>query len=196
VSSTLTNGPTLLFLQGDNSSLTLFVSRVPTAPGTNSPYSSNNANGDNPNAPLGASDQRRIVYWLASGGLAKQVIDQTTSDDAAYGQMPADVSDPGSKLIVAPEVKNLQFRYFDGSDWQDSWDGTQVGSDNVTPLGPPLAVEITIGIAAPGEDGAIKKYRHVVSILPANGSTMQSLTSTGATQVSTAQQQSSSSSGP
>jgi len=47
-------------------------------------------------------------------------------------------------------VKTLTFSYFDGTDWQDSWDGTQLGSDGMTPVGAPLAIAITIGIAPPG----------------------------------------------
>lgn len=166
--SSLTTAPALLALQGDASSLTLFVSQVPR----------NSGNGSNPTAPPGVSDQRRIMYWLAGGGnsplgLARQELGQVTSDDASNTTPPA-VTDPGSKLIVAPEVKSLQFQYFDGSNWQDTWDGTQAGSDGVSPIGPPAAVAITIGIPPPGGgDGPLKTYRHVVAILTANGPTQQ-----------------------
>ena len=71
-------------------------------------------------------------------------------------------------------MKSLQFEYFDGQSWQDSWDGTQVGSDGVTPIGPPAAVAITIGLARPGTD-EVKTYRHVVAIRTANGSTESDL---------------------
>jgi hypothetical protein len=106
-------------------------------------------------------------------GLARQELGQVTSDDAS--STPPDVSDPNSKLIIAPEVKSLQFQYFDGSNWQDTWDGTQAGSDGVTPIGPPAAVAITVGVTPPGgsADQQVRTYRHVVAILTANGPTAQ-----------------------
>src|SRR5262249_17299391 len=73
--------------------------------------------------------------------------------------------------VIAPEVKSLQFRYFDGSNWQDSWDGTQPGPDGVTPQGPPRAIELTIGFGTPDNpDAALKTVRHVIAIPPANRS--------------------------
>ena len=44
-------------------------------------------------------------------------------------------------------MRSLNFQYFDGTDWQDSWDSTALGPDGVTPLGSPLAIAVTIGIA-------------------------------------------------
>ncbi len=187
-STTATNGPLILLLQGTTDTLTIWVSRVPPDPnnlsavnnlvnpsgqnGQNGQNSQDNANGQNNLAALpGIADTRRIDYWLAGGGgLGLARLEQTaiTGDDAAPGTTPPDVSDPNSKVIIAPEVKSLQFQYFDGSAWQDSWDGTQLGADGVTPLGPPAAVAITIGLAQP-DGGDLKMYRHVVGIQAANG---------------------------
>jgi uncharacterized membrane protein YgcG len=151
------SGLAVLALQGSSSSLTLYVSRVP--PG---------ASGSNgPTQPAGFSDQRRIVYWLVEGaGLARQELTAVTSEDAMNGNVPSGMpSDP--KQLIAKEVQSLQFQYFDGTNWQDSWDGAQVGPDGVTPIGPPLAVAITIGIVS--EDGIdTKTYRHVAAIPTAN----------------------------
>jgi hypothetical protein len=166
-----TGNQTYLVVQGDSSTLTLFISRVPPDP--------NNAN--NPQAQQPFSDQRRIYYWLSGGspgGLARQELLQVTSTDAVNGSVPPDSGDPNSKLL-APEVKSLQFQYFDGSDWQDSWDGTQPGSDGVTPIGPPLAIAVTLDIARP--DGEVKTYRHVVAIPTANNPTPSQLSAAGTT---------------
>jgi hypothetical protein len=157
------NGLAVLALQGSANSLTLYVSRVPP---------------DSDGQAPGVSDQRRIVYWLADGGgLCRQELPAVTSDDAMNGNVPSGTPEPSTKQLVAKEVQSLQFEYFDGSSWQESWDGTQVGPDGVTPIGPPLAVAITLGIAPPG-GGEPKTYRHVVAIPTANSpTTMQNQTS-------------------
>ena len=84
------------------------------------------------------------------------------------------------KNLIAEEVKSLNFRYYDGTSYQDTWDGTQPGADGKTPQGPPLAIEITMKIAVPGAgpDGQpkLKTYRHVVPILTANGATQATTT--------------------
>jgi prepilin-type N-terminal cleavage/methylation domain-containing protein len=184
-STTTTSSPTsstfTFSLQGDSSSLTLYVSLLPRdvdqQPGT---MAANSADA----APIN-SDVRRISYWLAGGsdgqGLARQELLLATSDDAST--LPPNIPDEAS-LVIAPEVKTLAFSYFDGSDWQDSWDGTQPGPDGVTPIGPPLAVAITIGIAPPNSDGRsgsgqkLKTYRHVVAIPTANFGAAQSTNGT------------------
>ena len=192
--TTTTTGPPILLMQGTTDTLTIWVSRVPYD--ANNPNSQNNLN--NPLAPPGLADTRRIDYWLAGGGglgLARQEQTAITGDDAAPGTSPPDVSDPNSKLIIAPEVKSLQFQFFDGSAWQDSWDGTVTGADGVTPLGPPAAVAITIGLAPP-DGGELKTYRHVIGIQTANGSTSGQISSTdGSTTTVTLNSPSASSSG-
>jgi hypothetical protein len=134
-----------------------------------------------PVLPL-VSDERRISYWLAGDagsplGLARQELKQVTSDDANI--TPPSVPDEAS-YVIAEEVKSLTFQYFDGTSWQDTWDGTQPGADGSTPMGPPLAIAITLGVAEPGNDAggqpSLKLYRHVVSIMTANGVTQANLT--------------------
>jgi hypothetical protein len=167
--------PTLIAVQGDSATLTLVVSRVPRTA----------VNPDNPEIPLGFSDQRRVSYFLAGGaasplGLARYEVEATTSDEAA--NPPPDVTDPESKLIFAKEVKSLTFRYFDGSAWQESWDSSAVGSDGMTPVGPPAAIEIQMSIAPPTgsaiAEGEVKTrtYRHVVAIPTANGAAQATTT--------------------
>jgi prepilin-type N-terminal cleavage/methylation domain-containing protein len=156
--------PLNMGVQGDNGQLILYVSRVPRS----------SSGGDVVNAdaqPLGASDLRRVSWWLAAagdGGLARQELDRVTADDDD-SQPPPFVSDE-ARFIVAPEVAGVTFRYFDGTTWLDTWDGSQIGQDNATPVGPPRAVEIRLDIRAPGAgpDGPTQSYRHVVAVGAAN----------------------------
>jgi hypothetical protein len=150
-----------LNLQGDNGRLILWVSRISS---DLSPLLTNQ--------PV-ASDLRRVTYWMAStGGLARQEIKLATSDDALV-TVPPDIPDEAN-LVIAEEVQNVTFRFFDGTAWQDSWDGTSSASSG-SPTGPPLAVEITLVVAMSssqsetGDTSNLKTYRHVVAIPTANG---------------------------
>ena len=118
-------------------------------------------------------------------GLCRQEFKPVTSDDAT-NVLPPDIPDEGT-YVFAEEVKTLQFQYFDGTTWQDTWDGTTAGGDGTTPQGPPLAIAITIDVALPGSTSnangqesqpKVKSYRHVVPILTANGATQASTTTT------------------
>ncbi|HXG13175.1 MAG TPA: prepilin-type N-terminal cleavage/methylation domain-containing protein [Gemmataceae bacterium] len=161
-----------LFVQGDATTLTLYISRLPREL----------------NALLGAesmpvlSDLRRVTWWLAGNpdaplGLARQEVKVATSDDALGPPVPEGADEA---FLIAEEVKYLRFSYFDGTAWQESWNGAQMGSDGRTPIGPPLAIAIEIGIIPPGsrdrpsDETALQKYRHVVAIPTANGVTQQS----------------------
>jgi type II secretory pathway component PulJ len=162
-----------LSVQGDSTTLHLFIARLPRE-----------AMPLNPNAtPQLASDLRRVSWWMASGGLARQESPVATSDDA-LSDLPPGIPDEDSH-VLASEVKSVQFQYFDGSSWQDSWDCTSPGDDGVTPIGPPQAVAVTIDIATPqngvkDEDVQPKRYRHVMACATANGTTAQQ-TNTGGT---------------
>jgi hypothetical protein len=170
--------------QGNNDALVVTVSKWPRELDL-----SPNASIDS--EPTGVSDLRRITYWVAGGGgsplgLARQEVKVVTSGDATLTpSIPPNVPDEAS-YVIAEEVKNLQFQYWDGTSWQDSWDSTQAGADGSTPQGPPLAIAITMDIALPGTGNGngqdshpkVKSYRHVVPILTANGATQASTTST------------------
>jgi len=149
-----------LNLQGDSERVILWVSRISS---DLSPLLTNQ--------PV-ASDLRRVTYWMASsGGLARQEIKLATSDDALV-TVPPNIPDEAN-FVIADEVQSVTFRYFDGTAWQDSWDGTQTSSGSGSPMGPPLAVEITMVVATPssqtGDTSNLKTYRHVVAIPTANG---------------------------
>ncbi|MFL5328032.1 MAG: prepilin-type N-terminal cleavage/methylation domain-containing protein [Gemmataceae bacterium] len=142
-------------IQGEIDRLTMWVTRVP---GQNRP-------GTEADTPNGGPDVHRVTYWLAGDkGLASQDISRVTADDSSI-PLPPDVSDDAI-TIVAPEVTSLEFHYFDGTAWQDSWDGTAMSADGSTPLGPPKAVKVIIGIKAP--NGKAKTYEHVIAIQTAN----------------------------
>jgi hypothetical protein len=157
-----------LSVQGDSTSLNLFITRVPRE-----------AIPTDPNAtPQIVSDLRRVSWWLPSGGLARQESTIETSQDA-LDNLPPGIPDEDS-FVIAPEVKSVQFQYFDGSEWQDSWDCTTPGADGVTPIGPPQAIAIVLDIANPqegakDEEPPTKRYRHVVACVTANGTTPQQL---------------------
>jgi prepilin-type N-terminal cleavage/methylation domain-containing protein len=151
-----------LGVQGTENTLTLYVSRLPREL-------------DDPRAPT-VSDLRLISYWLATDGtkpvgLARREFKRVTSEEA-NGSAPASMPDE-TPHIIADEVVSLQFRYFDGVSWYDTWDGTATGFDGLTPLGPPLLIEIVMGMVVPGGDSGgrpdLKVYRHVVSIATADG---------------------------
>ena len=177
-----------LGVQGDNQHVVLYVSKFPRELNIVTDMASQDSQ-------AAVSDLRRITYWLAGGadapfGLARQEIKVVTSDDL-MSAVPPDVPDEAS-FVIAEEIKSLQFRYFDGSSWQDSWDGTAAGADGSTPMGPPLAIEITVGVAPPGVNVAdnpdsLKTYRHVVALLTANGATQATTTSAGTTTSTTSQ---------
>lgn len=111
-------------IQGDGTQLMLFVSAVPRY----GRGAADNQNGD--------SDLRRIIYTLLPGTGLARIESRSFSTDAG------DLAD-ATPDILAQEVISLQFQYYDASSgsWMTSWDGTTSG--------PPLAVEITLGLQPP-----------------------------------------------
>jgi hypothetical protein len=165
-------------IQGDNQTLTIWASRLP-----NLPTGPDAANLET--QQMTSSDEHRITYWMADGGLARQDLDRVSaSADDPDAQLPPNVSDEG-KYVLAPEVTDLNFRYFDGESWQDSWDGTVIGADGITPIGPPRAVEVTLSIRKPGadpnDDAAVKQFRQVIPINAGNAMSVSTATTTGTT---------------
>jgi type II secretory pathway component PulJ len=110
------------------------------------------------------SDVRRICYFWTESGLARQEILMVTSEQV--DDLPTEV-DENSK-ILADEVKDFEVRYFDGTAWQESWDGSEPGPDGKTPKGPPLAIEISVSLAVPGLDD-LKTHKHVIAFPAAPG---------------------------
>jgi prepilin-type N-terminal cleavage/methylation domain-containing protein len=168
-----------LGVQGDSGRLTVYQGRRPRE----QTLLMNDPNNSQTSQPL-ASDLRRVTYWIGDGkGLYRQEVKVATSDRALDTGVP-NVGDDDVKLM-AEEVRDFKVEYFDGTNWQDTWDGTAAGSDGVTPVGPPLAVAVTLTIAPPkgvaGRDDprSWTQYRHVVAIPTANGTSQASTTMGG-----------------
>jgi prepilin-type N-terminal cleavage/methylation domain-containing protein len=178
-----TNSPQFnVGVQGDSQSLNLYLGQPTREVYTTSPM------GTDPTQSVPASDLRRVSYWLASsGGLARQEVPVLTAQDML--NLAPTVSGDESSYVIADEVKSLTFQYFDGQNWNDTWDGSQSGTDNVTVMGPPVAIQISIDIAstATGDEdnrkARVKTYKQTVVILTANGqaepSTWQTTNSSG-----------------
>ena len=163
--------PFQLGVQGGTDYCSIYISKVP--------YAVVQAQQGDPTQSGGAtaqsldSDLRRITYWMASGGssngLARQEIKVVTSQDLSVSNLPPPGVDDMTK-IVAPEVLAISFEYFDGTNWQQSWDGSMPGTDGITPVGPPVAIAITVSIGRADnlnvspDDATVRQYRHVVQI--------------------------------
>ena len=98
------------------------------------------------------SDIKSVAYFFSSrsggydpkivrreneikGGMYRREIDRAVANfrrDESLQESPDDYVE-----LVAPEVAEIGFRYFDGQDWSDSWDSEENG-------GYPTAVEVTI----------------------------------------------------
>jgi prepilin-type N-terminal cleavage/methylation domain-containing protein len=143
-------------LTGDSQTLVLHISR----PSRDLDYA---GSGSTSSIADRRSDLQSVSYFLASrgsGALAGMVAELASPElDAPKiaglarlegDQMSIVFADSSSNVdemagiaeIIAPEVIALQFRYFDGSAWYDSWD-----SQSTARL--PLAVEITMGFEIP-----------------------------------------------
>lgn len=116
----------------------------------------------------GIQSQVEFGQPAAPGGLYRREIDRAV---AAYmGDYDLISSpDPYTKLI-ASEIAEISFRYFDGEDWQDEWDAAESG-------GFPTAVEVMIVIdperSAPGsqsysytgvDPNSMETYRSVIHL--------------------------------
>src|SRR5262245_21075753 len=116
-STTTADLSTVLAVIGNESSLTLYVSRVPRELlGGTTVAGAGTGTGDDAGDIV--SDQRCIVYWLGGGadsplGLCRQEIPQatTTADANVLAQGTADEA----KFIIAEEVRGLTFSYYDGT---------------------------------------------------------------------------------
>ncbi|RIK80882.1 MAG: hypothetical protein DCC68_10015 [Planctomycetota bacterium] len=137
--------------------------------------------GTSPGGPL-SSD--------AQGGLVRRAVDRAVTQYAFNAGSTAALDD--SAAVLAPEVTDIAFEYFDGSTWSDTWDMVEKGA-------PPVAVRITIAIAAPkiesifdrtvgalggsaSDEGESTEYTQVVYLPAAEGAASSSGgSSTGST---------------
>lgn len=178
-------------VNGDSTSLTIYSIRAIRNFTTNGFTTDPNAatpltDGSSPIAGSSAgdgqqiphTDVRRISYELGSGdqaGLLRQESIVLAAYDLSTGQYVAEDSTADVQpQVIADEVDSLSFRYYDPqSGWVDSWPQAASAYDGTTPVGPPMAIEITIHITSPdkfggGDAESGRTYRHVVSILTAD----------------------------
>jgi prepilin-type N-terminal cleavage/methylation domain-containing protein len=80
----------------------------------------------------------------ASGGLVRRERDRAV---ASYGSEAGQPDTDADATPLAPEVSAIAFRYYDGSDWVDSWDSGEQGAF-------PAAVEVTLSIRPFGRQRA------------------------------------------
>jgi len=116
-------------------------------------------------APSVAESTNEFGNASEHGGLYRREVDRAVASYLGDFQL-VESPDNYSKLL-APEVSELRFRYFDGSDWQTTWDSTERG-------GFPVAVEVVVVIdpsqSASGGNGqssgtdtdTLETYRSVV----------------------------------
>lgn len=149
---------------GTAQQLTVFATRVPVAMTDPDAIATPDV--------LRPADVRRVTYYLGSlGGLCRQERPWATADGVRNTADP-DLSTEDADLI-APEVVDLQFEYFDGGSgtWVTEWDGSQTDTDGVSLIGPPRAVRITLTLNVPTQNGSTvpKRVQHVVPIRSAVG---------------------------
>jgi prepilin-type N-terminal cleavage/methylation domain-containing protein len=143
---------------GSSDSVTLYVARVAGLD------KNQDASGDVPTP----ADFRRVTYWLTDKGLARQELPWVTSQQVQTTTDP--VMEEGKEegdYVIAEEVTKLQFEYWDGSAWADSWDGRTLNADGKTLKGPPMAIRVRFWLRVPGpERGQTieKEYRHTIAI--------------------------------
>ena len=139
--------PTLI---GTETSVTVDISRMPRLDEYNTEIVSNQ---DKVQLP---SDLKAISYFVGRpsgsdsrgsgnslfndevnqmGGLYRRNIDRAVANFAGEEGIMEDADDFAD--LIAPEVVELTFRYFDGEDWNTEWDNLERG-------GFPLAVEIVV----------------------------------------------------
>lgn len=140
-------------VQGDEYSLTLYGSQTPQF---------SRLDAETPNSVY--SDLRTISYYCQPGiGLVRREMLNVLSGGT-------DFNDPSQEEILAPEVQEMYFQYFDSSSqsWLPSWDGTTNG--------PPAAIEVTLTVLMPEIPGVPPRspVRHrLVIAIPAFGSPVQ-----------------------
>ncbi len=142
-SSALLNGASGIV--GDSQQLVLHVSR-PVHPVRLATTQSSAAN-------TLISDEKSISWFLSgSTGITATSTGGVQGATTGLARMEGDrfamqySTDSGSAeqfgsltKLLAPEVEQLSFRYFDGVNWVDTWDSTQMGRL-------PQAIEVTLGI--------------------------------------------------
>jgi prepilin-type N-terminal cleavage/methylation domain-containing protein len=147
---------------GESDRLTIFVARV---------AGRGKVADESPDAPSPA-DIQRVTYWMSDGGLCRQELPWLTSD-AIRTTVDPHMEDGKEErdYVIADEVTRVQFEYWDGSAWTETWDGRQTNSDGQTLKGPPMAIRVHFWLRVPGPEGDTieKEIRHTIAVRGAPG---------------------------
>ena len=120
---------------GTDKQLSLFLSRLPTA--------LTDLDVINATDVALPSDLRKVTYYLATdGGLARQEQPWVTADGVWNATDPDRANEAAE--VIAPEVIDATFEYYDGGTWQSSWDGSATAIDGTSLTGPPRAIRVTL----------------------------------------------------
>ncbi len=120
---------------GTDKQLSLFLSRLPTA--------LTDLDVINTTDVALPSDLRKVTYYLATdGGLARQEQPWVTADGVWNATDPDRTNEAAE--VIAPEVLDATFEYYDGGTWQSSWDGSATAIDGTSLTGPPRAIRVTL----------------------------------------------------
>jgi type II secretion system protein J len=92
-----------------------------------------------PNQPL-SDGVRKVVLALRTDTNPPTLVRQVTRDLVSQEQQPAE------EQILCTGVRSFSLRYFDGTDWQETWDSTTVGDAL------PMAIAFTVDLIPPGAD--------------------------------------------
>ncbi len=145
---------------GSDKQLTLYVSRVPTDL-VDLDSAAETLFGADPKPDL-----RRITYYLgATGGLCRQEQFLVTADGIRNSTDP-DYSRESIDMI-AEEVEDVTFEYFDGGIWSSTWAGDEPNEDGKTVKGPPRAIRMSMLMI--DSSGIEKRVQHVFMIRAAVG---------------------------
>jgi type II secretory pathway pseudopilin PulG len=144
---------TIAGLSGDQYGLIIDIGRLPRIDEYGGDTSTNNSSAIMP------SDVRTVTYFLAGDTApASQVVSSTNVVDGS-GLVRCEMDRAMSQYatqqgqstlqnaaVIAPEILALEFQYFDGTQWDTSWDTTQNS-------GLPQAVKISMVLADPAHAG-------------------------------------------
>jgi uncharacterized membrane protein YgcG len=115
------------------------------------------ASGDNSTGLMGAAtDVRTVGYYVAGTSAPQSAVITTAGSTSAsglvrrehdravsqYSSVQGDGTDVDTGAVIAPEVTNLEFQYYDGTEWLTEWDTT-------ANAGLPQAVKISLVLQQP-----------------------------------------------
>ena len=109
---------------------------------------------------------RHVVLYLNTDTQPPSLVRSVTRNLLAPTVPPPD------EEILCRNVRSFTVRYFDGTDWQDSWDSTTVG--DILPQAVELTFEAVIDDAKPGQQPVVYKVTRAFPLacaVPADSST-------------------------